>query len=515
MLATVHRQQRESDESRELLQSITDHLPVAVSYCDTDRRYRFVNKAAAAWLARSRDEIVGRTTTEILPADVAHESQRLFDPRLGKPLRLERTFTYPDGKTRSVDIAHIPRLDANGIPTGYYSVVIDVSERLATEHRLRQSQRMESIGQLTGGVAHDFNNLLTVVAGNLDLLRLMVEDNAEARACVDAALRAANRGASLTQSLLAFASKQPLAPSAVDLSALVRELVELIRRTLPKNIEINAQVPAGLWRCEADSGQLQNALLNLVTNGRDAMADGGVLTIEAANVDLSDSSVIAADLAPGAYVTVAVIDTGTGMPPEVAARIFEPFFTTKGAGKGTGLGLSMVYGFARQSGGTVQVISKPGSGTTMRLYLPRSTRADENVRSEPSRPGTMTSKTVLVVEDEPDVRLIAATMLRSMGHVVLEAGQSADALKILDADSSIDVLLTDMMLPGGMNGHALSEEARRRHPGLRILFMSGYSDEVTKAGSAWRPGPRLLHKPFTQNELAEKLRFVIESGPAA
>jgi signal transduction histidine kinase/DNA-binding response OmpR family regulator len=402
-------------------------------------------------------------------------------------------------------------------------VAEEIAARLDVEQELRQSQKMEAIGQLTGGVAHDFNNLLQVILGSLERLRRRAETGGvapeQATRMSEAAIRAAERAAALTQRLLAFSRRQPLEPKPTDLNKLVGSMSDLVHRTLGESIVIETVLAAGLWRALIDANQLESTLLNLAVNARDAMPGGGRLTIETANAFIDEAySSLYRDVAPGQYVLVAVSDTGSGMSKEVMGRAFEPFFTTKGIGQGTGLGLSQVYGFVKQSGGHVKLYSEPGHGTTVKLYLPgldaaakAEPIADE---AEPVAAGSR-SEVILLVEDDPDVRAHSLEMLRELGYRVLAAADGESALAQLAAAGPIDLLFTDVGLPGRMNGKQLADEARRRRPGLRVLFTTGYARNAIVHHGRLDPGVELLAKPFAFAALADKLRQVLDAPPPA
>jgi CheY-like chemotaxis protein len=377
---------------------------------------------------------------------------------------------------------------------------------------------MEAVGQLTGGIAHDFNNLLTVVSGNLELAgRALEAANApKAHRNIEAALNGARRAATLTHRLLAFSRRQPLQPQIVDLNRLVSGMSDLFRRTLGESIRIETVLAGGLWPTFADPNQLESALLNLVINARDAMPTGGKLTIETANCHLDEAYAAAhLDVKAGQYVMVAVTDTGTGMTPDVMARMFEPFFTTKEIGQGTGLGLSMIYGFVKQSGGHVKAYSEVGQGTTVRIYLSRTLREQALEEALPaSAPRAVASETVLVVEDDPGVRAYSVETLRGLGYRVIEAQDAQAALTALDAEAGIDLLFTDVGLPG-VNGRQLADEVKRLYPGLPILFTSGYTRNAIVHNGMLDPGVHLLNKPFTIEQLAAKVRDVIAGARSA
>jgi CheY-like chemotaxis protein len=381
---------------------------------------------------------------------------------------------------------------------------------------LRQSQKMEAIGQLTGGIAHDFNNLLTVITGNMETLQRRLSQHGEGRLqrYVDSALLASSRAAVLTHHLLAFSRRQPLEPKPISVNTLITGISEMLRRTLGEHITVETVLAGGLWATFADANQLENSLLNLAVNARDAMPDGGKLTIEAANAYLDDDYAATADVPAGQYVGLFVRDTGAGMPPDVVAQAFDPFFTTKEIGQGTGLGLSQVYGFVKQSGGHVKIESEVGTGTTIRIYLPRLLVSDGSAdgpavnKSVPRANG----ETILMVEDEAGVRRFAVEMLWELGYRVLDAPDGATGLRMLDAHPEIILLFTDVGLPGGMNGRRLADEALRRRPDLKVLFTSGYTGDAIVHHGRLDPDVQLIVKPFTFDGLATRLRRVLDGS---
>jgi PAS domain S-box-containing protein len=380
---------------------------------------------------------------------------------------------------------------------------------------LRQSQKMEAIGQLTGGVAHDFNNLLQVIVGNLEVIRRSAPpDGGRLLRAANAAMKGARRAAALTQRLLAFARRQPLAPKPIDANALVQGMSDLLHRSLGETVEIETVLGAGLWRVEADPGELENALLNLAVNARDAMPDGGRLTIETANAHIDEAYAAAhAEVLPGRYVVLSVSDTGTGMDEATLRQAFEPFFTTKPVGQGTGLGLSQVYGFVKQSGGHVKIYSEPGHGTTVRLYLPRLVAApsDDPVVVEAPLPEGHAQETILVLEDDEDVRRHSADSLRSLGYRVHEAGDGPSALRFLEQSGvQVDLLFTDVVLPAGLTGAEVARRARLLRPGLRVLFTTGYARNAVMHQGRLDSGVQLLTKPFTYADLASKVRDMLD-----
>jgi signal transduction histidine kinase/CheY-like chemotaxis protein len=385
-----------------------------------------------------------------------------------------------------------------------------IAERTQIEDALRQAQKMEAVGNLTGGIAHDFNNLLTIIIGNVDTVarRLGEEADPRARRALDNALKGAERAAALTQRLLAFSRRQPLAPTMIDVARLFAGMSDLLTRSITETVAIQVVAPSDLWSIEADPNQLENVILNLAVNARDAMPDGGRLTIEARNVTHAP-----AGIPTGSYVEISVSDDGFGMAPETVERVFDPFFTTKEVGKGTGLGLSMVYGFAKQSGGHIHIDSTLGAGTTVSLFLPRrqgSGQAPAEADTAQAERGR-TSETVLVVEDDEDVRAYTVGILRELGYRVIEAFDGITALQVLGrADQPISLLLTDVVMPY-MSGSELAEAARLRRPEIKVLFMSGYTrDAITRDGRL-EIGVELLSKPFTYASLSKKLRAIMDT----
>ena len=384
-----------------------------------------------------------------------------------------------------------------------------------TEAALRQAQKMEAVGQLTGGIAHDFNNLLAGISGSLELLNIRLNQgrlDAVPR-YIDAAQSAAKRAIALTQRLLAFSRRQTLDPKPTAVNRLIANMEELLRRSIGPDISMEVVGAAGLWPTLIDPNQLENALLNLCINARDAMPEGGKLTIETANKWLDDKAAKERDLPPGQYISVCVSDTGTGMTPEVVARAFDPFFTTKPLGQGTGLGLSMIYGFVRQSGGQVRIYSEVGQGTTMCLYLPRhlgDADSDEPVPAAAFSFDGSHEETVLVVDDEPTVRLLIVDVLQEAGYRVLEAEDGAEGLRVLQAPGRIDLLVTDVGLPGGMNGRQVADAGRVLRPELKVLFITGYAENAVVANGRLDPGMQIITKPFAIEALGNRIREMID-----
>lgn len=389
-----------------------------------------------------------------------------------------------------------------------------IAQRQQAEEALRQSQKMEAVGQLTGGIAHDFNNLLTGIIGSLELLevRLRQGRTADIQRYVAAAQGASKRAAALTHRLLAFSRRQTLDPKPTDVNRLVMDMEELIRRTVGPQIALEVVTAGGLWSTRIDASQLESALLNLCINARDAMPAGGRITIETANKWLDDHAAAERDLPPGQYLSLCVTDTGTGMTPEVIARAFDPFFTTKPIGQGTGLGLSMVYGFVRQSGGQVRIYSEVGHGTTICLYLPRhygDASEVPTITSSTASARAPTGKTVLIVDDEPSVRMLVTDVLAELGYASLEAADGPAGLRILESEAVVDLLITDVGLPGGINGRQLADAARVTRPDLKVLFITGYAENAIIGSGHLSPGMRVLTKPFAVETLATRIHDMI------
>ncbi|EIT70253.1 MULTISPECIES: response regulator [Hydrocarboniphaga] len=403
-----------------------------------------------------------------------------------------------------------------------HRVATEVAERSAAEEALRQAQKMEAVGQLTGGIAHDFNNLLQGIVGSLDLVQTYITRGrlVEADRFVGSAMTSANRAAALTHRLLAFARRQPLDPKPVHANQLIASMEDLLRRSLGVSIDIELVLAGGLWMTRCDTNQLENAILNLAINARDAMPQGGKLTIETCNAHLDNAyAARQREVTPGQYVCICVTDTGDGMTPEVITRAFDPFFTTKPVGQGTGLGLSMIYGFARQSEGYAKIYSEVGKGTTVKLYLPRFHGNDEDhsigLEAEHS-PVHNAGETILLVEDERVVRALVAEVLQELGYSVLEAADGPTAVKLLDSERRIDLLVTDIGLPG-LNGRQVADTARKLRPELKVLFMTGYAENAAVSSGFLEPGMQMITKPFPMKTLSSRVGDLIgkpRGGPA-
>jgi PAS domain S-box-containing protein len=497
-------------ETNELMRAVIDASPVAISGSVPSGDIFIWNRAAESLFGYSTEEAIGRRVIDLIVPDdnlVSFEEGR-SKAFSGESLRnIVEKRKRKDGSIIDVQLASAPVFAEDGAVRAVVVAIEDITNRKMLEEQLRQSQKMEAIGQLTGGLSHDFNNLLAIIIGNLDLLRDQVAADPDAVEAVDEALGASLRGADLNRRLLAFARRQPLQPKNVDLNELVAGLTKLLERTLGEHIEISLSLADGLWPLVVDPAQLESALTNLVVNARDAMPRGGRLTIGTRNISIDrDYADLHSDVAPGDYVVLEVSDTGTGMPPEVVARVFEPFFTTKDKDKGTGLGLSMVFGFVKQSGGHVQVYSEVGIGTTLRLYLSRA--ASAGVEAKPAAAVALPRghETVLAVEDNPGLRRILIKQLEDLGYQVLEAENAQSAMEILKREPRIDLLFTDIVLPGGVNGSELARMAGAMRSGLKVLFTSGFPEAAFGPSGALPAGAMLLGKPYRKDELAQRLR---------
>ncbi len=510
--ATLAQRVEEKTRERDRIWNVSHDLLVVA---DRSGIWRTVNPAWTRTLGWSEAELLNRTSQWLEHPD-DNGVTRAEVEKLGAretTVRFESRFRHKDGSYRWLSWTGVADRDH------IYAVARDVTaekaaaERLkATEEALLQSQKMEAVGQLTGGIAHDFNNLLTGIVGSLDLLQTRLNQGRTDNVAryINAAMTSANRAAALTHRLLAFARRQPLIPKSVDANQLVVSLEDLLRRTIGETIDLAIVAPDDLWGTLCDPNQLESALLNLAINARDAMPDGGKLTISTVNARLDSVTADTPALSPGDYICIGVTDTGVGMSAEVAARAFDPFFTTKPIGQGTGLGLSMIYGFARQSNGHVTIDSKIGRGTSVRLYLPRhhGDSAAEHASAAGAAEHAATGETVLVVEDEPVVRGVILEMLGERGFRTLEAVDGPSGLQILRDHERIDLLVTDVGLPG-MNGRQLADQARETRPNLKILFITGYAESVAIADGFLQPGMEMITKPFDLEHLSQRIRAMI------
>ncbi len=560
--------QKKLAESRRELARLTSALPILVGFVDTGLVYRFANDAYLEWFGKTPEDIVGRHVEDVIGKVYFEARKPLIDRAMaGETVVTDNRIQRPDGTARHAEIRYIPRRDDHGTIEGVYVLIIDIedrkrleearaaaeerlrehahdlerqvrhrqraeeqlrqlnetlearvaaeiAERQETERRLQHAQKMETIGQLTGGVAHDFNNLLQVISGNLQLLLRDVSGNEKAEKRVSNALAGVNRGAKLASQLLAFGRRQALDPKVINIGRFVRDMDDMLRRSIGDAVEIETIVAGGLWNCFADPAQVENALLNLAINARDAMEGQGRLTIEVGNAFLDDAYVLRHDeVSPGQYVVLSVTDTGSGIPPEILDRVYEPFFSTKPEGKGTGLGLSMVFGFVKQSGGHVKIYSEVGHGTTVKMYLPRANAGEDREVALQAGPIVGGSETILVVEDDDSVRATVVEMLSELGYAVLKAPSADAALVIVEAGMPIDMIFTDVVMPGKLKSTELARMARERQPDLAVLYTSGYTENSIVHGGRLDAGVELLSKPYTREALARKVRAVLNQRP--
>jgi len=484
-----------------------------------DGHLQSINPAWSKRLGRSEADLLARPFSEIIhPDDLASTADVVATLQTGRPVhQFHVRLLKSDGGAIPYAWSAVPDA-ANGI---FYTVGRDITEDQAkaeqlkdAQDALRQSQKMEAVGQLTGGLAHDFNNLLAGIGGSLELMqkRLSEQGLTGFDRYLGIAQASTQRAAALTQCLLAFSRRQTLDPKALDANRLIRTMEDLLRRSVGPNIEVDVVGAIGLWLTKVDAPQLENALLNLVINARDAMPDGGRITIETANKWIDERAAKTREIEPGQYISVCVTDTGTGMTAEVMERAFDPFYTTKPLGQGTGLGLSMIHGFVRQSGGQVRIYSELGQGTTMCLYLPRYTgeMEDEVEDSAEAVPEAELGETVLVIDDEEPIRMLISEVLQEAGYRILEAGDGPTGLRILQSEARIDLLISDVGLPGGFNGRQVADAARQTRPDLKVLFITGYAEIAAIGNGQLEPGMQVITKPFQMTALAQRVRAIIE-----
>lgn len=474
-------------------------------------RYEEINPSTLRLYRMARDEVIGRTIDEVFDVQTAD----LLNGHLRTCLRVDAPYQYERIHGEGViEAIATPVPSEFGKRRRIIVTARDVTERRRLEQQLRQSQKMEAIGQLTGGLAHDFNNLLTGIAGALELLQVRVAQgrNSDLDRYVGVAQGAARRAAALTHRLLAFSRRQTLMAKAIDVNRLIGDMEDFIRRTVGPEIEVRVVGAIGLWSTIVDPNQLENALLNVCINARDAMPHGGQLTIETGNRWLDERAARERELAAGQYISLCVSDTGTGMPPDVISRAFDPFFTTKPLGEGTGLGLSMIYGFARQSGGQVRIYSEVGHGTMVCIYLPRHHGAVDMPDLSESPPDVSRAEqgeTILVVDDEPTIRMLAVEVLKDLGYTAIEAADGANGLKLLESDRRIDLLVSDVGLPGGINGRQLADAARALRPELKVLFITGYAENAVFSHGHLDAGYEVLTKPFAMEIFASRIGAIM------
>ncbi len=504
----LNRSEEETRTRDAWIKSILENSPIEIVIKDTEGRILAISTNVAEQQNVPVESFFGTTTADYLPADIA-DIYMSADRRVvetGEPYQNEVKEEL-DGRTHFFLSQKFPMRDGDGLINGICSLTTDMTEIREAEARLVQAQKMEAVGQLTGGVAHDFNNLLAVIMGNAELLAERLGRDK----LVDAIIRASTRGSELTQRLLAFSRRQPLQPQALNVADLVQGMISLLSRTLGKTIELDTCFPPSTWPAWADPGQVEDALLNLAVNARDAMSDGGRLRISGGNEHLDDAYVSRhPEMVAGDYVVISVQDDGAGMSPDTAAQAFEPFFTTKSVGQGSGLGLSMVYGFAKQSGGHVSIDSEAGRGTTVKLYLPRPEHAGNSIPATTSDdPPHGMGETILLVEDNPDVRELAVDMLRGLNYRAIEAEDAAQAREMIGRHRDIALVMSGVVLPGGTSGLAFAEQMKSSNPALPFVFMSGYLAESSQPSGTVAPGRVLLNKPFQREQLAETLRTVL------
>lgn len=546
-------------QSQTELQLIINAMPILISYVDHEERFRLNNAAYLDWYGLTPQELYGRTIREVIGEEAYFlRAPYIAEALAGRPCSFSLYTPHRDGSSRHALMNYLPRHGADGSVNGFYIFVIDESERKKTEEALRNlnetleervsarteqlaqanqrlqnemfereraedalrhAQKMEAVGQLTGGIAHDFNNMLTGIIGSLDLMQRYIADGRadEIGRFTEAAVSSANRAAALTHRLLAFSRRQSLDRKTLDVNELIHSLEDLIRRTKGDPIELTLRLADDVWPISTDVSQLENALLNLVINARDAMPEGGELLIETANVYLDGNDITTLEpVKAGDYLMLAVSDNGTGMTPSVRAKAFDPFFTTKPIGQGTGLGLSMIYGFAQQSGGHVSLDSLPNQGTCVRLYLPRLNLLEPDrpvVETLSAAPTATCGETVVVVEDDPAVRMLVLDLLKELGYLAHEAADASAALPLLESELRVDLLVTDVGLPG-MNGRQLAEIARQHRPGLKVLFMTGYAQKAAERQGFLEDGMDMVAKPFSIEVLANKIREMINQTPS-
>ena len=528
---------RELRESETRFRNMAEHAPVMMWMTDPTGSLTYLNRLWSEFTGQPQEKALGLGAWDCLHPDDREQAQRVFlDANAARePFRIEYRLRRSDGTYHWALSAAGPRFGGDGEFLGYIGSVIDIedrkqaeqilrqanemleehvaaaiAERTEAEAQLRQAQKMEAVGKLTGGIAHDFNNVLQIIGGNLQLLTRDVAGNLRAEQRLQTAIAAISRGSKLASQLLAFGRRQALAPRVINVGRLIRSIDDMLRRALGDGVEIETIISGGLWNTYADAVQVENALLNLAINARDAMSGHGKLTIEAGNSFLDDEYVTRhADVSSGQYVMIAVTDTGCGIPPDVIDRVFEPFFTTKPEGQGTGLGLSMVYGFVKQSGGHIKIYSELGQGTTLRLYLPRAREPEDVETVIETGPLTGGTETVLVVEDDEEVQQTVIDMLSELGYRVLKAKDAQSALAIVESGVRIDLLFTDVVMPGPLRSPELARKARDRLPGIAVLFTSGYTENAIVHGGRLDEGIELLSKPYTRESMARKIRHVL------
>lgn len=485
---------------------ITDTIPALIAYFDSNQIYRYANLGYCNWFNKTAAEVVGTSIHEI----IGIRAQDSVKHHIARALSGEQV-TYEYAMIRNGEKVYgrstlVPEIDTAGLVVGCFVLSFDITEQKRMQAALVQAQKMEAIGQLSSGIAHDFNNLLTIVVGNLSILKEQADANPAVLNLVEPALEAGKRGAQLVQRLLSFSRQQPLRPTIIDIRSLIEDIIPLLQRSLSSRIQLSLEFSHEPLIARIDAHQLENALLNLAVNARDAMPDGGKLTIQACRVQLNDVDAREYDVVEGDFVRIDVADNGVGMEAEILSRIFEPFFTTKDFGRGSGLGLSMIYGFVKQSGGGIQVTSEPEQGTTMSLLLPvyEAIPEEQTLIGQPEPMVSRSGQLVLLVEDDPDVRQVIRNQLLDLGHPVLEADNAAHALELIRNIHDIGIVVTDVIMPGSRNGREMAREAQALRPNLHIVIMSGFEDLI-KDNHSHDNEFASLNKPFTKRELAVAL----------
>ncbi len=505
-----------------IVDTILDTIVDGVVTIDESGKILSFNKACTRLFGYSVEDVLGKNVSILMPSPYRenHDGylKNYLSTGIAKIIGIGREVSgqRKDGTTFPMELAI--GATPKGTAHAFVGIIRDISERKEADkerEQLRQAQKMEALGQLTGGIAHDFNNILAIIMGNLDFLYEKTDDQDPLREYIQPSIEAAEHGSELTQRLLAFGRKQTLQPKVISVNDLITSMSKLAKRTLGERIEIRLSLAQDLWNTKIDPRQLENALLNLSINARDAMPKGGKLIYETQNIYLDENyAAHNLDVVPGDYALVAISDTGTGMTPEIIEKAFEPFFTTKTVGKGSGLGLSMVYGFVKQSRGHIKIYSEVGQGTSVKIYLPRSLDdaaiMEEKVTILPVNTENK-GKTILVVEDNPEVLKLTSSIVESLGYTVITALTGDAALKIInEKGATIDLLLTDVMLPGEINGPVLARQAKAQYPNLRVLFNSGYAEHAIFQSGLLDEGVHLIGKPFRKQQLAEKIQEVLK-----
>ncbi len=495
------------------LRLVANALPILIGYVDKKRTYRFCNKMYEEWFGLPIEEVVGTKVEDLFNGELYDGHWFNANTALGGELiAREIPLVIKDGRTIEIAFTYLPHFDESGKVLGYFVLGQDITDRKQADAIVRQAQKMEAVGQLTGGIAHDFNNLLTIIIGNLALLEDTEGLDNETESLASDALASARRGAGMVKRLLAFSRERPLKANIYDPKQVVVGMSDLLQRSLGGSIEVELRLDGESWPILSDPNEFESAVLNMAINSRDAMPDGGNITISVKGSHVKKVAKGPQKVPEGDYVIVSVTDNGSGMSPKVAERAFEPFFTSKKISRGTGLGLSMVYGFSRRSGGHAEIESKQGVGTTVTLYLPRDKSKQNTLEVSPLPMSEIPrgTETILVVEDEAEVRAFTAKILQKLGYGVLHAQDGLEGLNALEKNNSIDLVLTDVEMPGGMNGLDLVREVRSRWPETKTLVMSGFPDNALGQEGVEIPEGDLLPKPFEKEDIAVMVRRILD-----